>query len=148
VATSTAAEQKPKKAAMNIKEQMLKFQQLQSKIGVGSSESTVPSPMSQAFSPNASAIIHSPPSQQTFPRTGSPTESVPSSGINSPYPQSVFSEAPSPGSLMDEPSMMESVEALLNDPANKIELIENLQVVFDDTNSLNLQQQLTTDFMS
>lgn len=54
--------------------------------------------------------------------------------------------------MMDEPTVMESVEAILNDPAIKHELIENLRGVYNNINSSTMQQQVQqqvpAEFMS
>lgn len=121
-----------------MKEKMLLFEKLKSKIKGGSSESSVSSSGSQAFSPQAAATFQSPP-HSTFPLAASPAGSIQTNSVQSPYSQSVYSEASSPAgsvasSVVYEP-MIDSVEAILNDPTNKNELIENYENVFKVLNS-------------
>ncbi|XP_061189203.1 signal transducer and activator of transcription 5A-like [Saccostrea echinata] len=148
--TSTTAGQKPKP---NIEDQMLKFQKLQRKIGGCSSESAaLPPPISPAYSPHAAATLQSPP-HQSFSHAASPAGSIQTSSMQSPCSQSMFSDASSPaGSVTStamEESVMESLEAILSDPTNKNELIENLKGAFNEVNSLTLMPGLQTgEFMS
>ncbi|XP_034302780.2 signal transducer and activator of transcription 5A isoform X1 [Magallana gigas] len=131
--------QEPKKSQASFEEKMMLFQKLKSKIGGGSSESSVMSPpYSQAFSPQAAATLQSPP-HSTFPLAASPAGSIQTNSVQSPYSQSVYSEASSPAGSVASPvvnePMIDSVEAILNDPTNRNELIENYEIVFKVLNS-------------
>lgn len=113
-----------------MKEKMLLFEKLQSKIRGRSSESSVSSSGSQAFSPQAAATLQSPP-HSTFPLAASPAGSIQTNSVQSPYSQSVYSEASSPaGSVASS-----IVEPILKDQANKNELIQNLHNIFEEINA-------------
>lgn len=123
--------QEPKKSQASFEEKMMLFQKLKSKIGGGSSESSVKSPpYSQAFSPQAAATLQSPP-HSTFPLAASPAGSIQTNSVQSPNSQSVYSEASSPaGSVASS-----VVEPILNDPASMNDLIQNLHNVFEEINN-------------
>ncbi|XP_078323325.1 uncharacterized protein LOC111125906 isoform X7 [Crassostrea virginica] len=136
-----ATAQMPKNGISKMEEKMLLFQKLKSKIEGGNSESSVLSPSgSQAFSPQSGATLQSP-QYTSFPVAASPSGSIQTDCVQSPCSQSVYSEAASPAcsvtSSVVEP-MTESVEAILNDPANKNELIENLHNVFNEIKNSSL----------